>query len=367
MRATGRVAASLAALAVVTAACAQAPTPGLSTTSAGTVAVDTAPSTSAAVATFVEVDRRVTASTALATATEEGVELCGVPIDRIADGTGPRTEVGTTGMLRAGNAPTGVRLRRDEVVLSDGAVLSDVMIPDGSMLRVEPGAAVTIERITADDAWVFMEEGATLTMRDSDIRRPLSADNWYVLDGHGDGGLLEFNRFSGGEAATIFLRSESSNWTIRNNDVSGGEDGFKPGGSGHVIESNWIHDLATGTKLSSGGARHSDGLQLQGANIDLSIRCNFIDSTVDGANAAIIIKPDLGDIATVEVVENAMAGGAYTLFSIVAGTDYPMTDVKIGGNVFFAGTGYYGSIALDNDATVLADNVTENAEPVTAG
>lgn len=289
-----------------------------------------------------------------------------MPIDAIPANTGPRMQPGTAGPLRSENAPDGVRLRDREVILADGAQLTDFSITGDVMIRLERDASVVIERVAADNAWIFMEAGATLTMRDSDINRELTADSWYVLDGHGDGGLLEYNRLRGGEAATIFLRTESRNWTIRNNDISGGEDGFKPGGTGHVIEANWIHDLATGAKLSSGAARHADGLQLQGGNFGLSIRCNFIDSSADGANAAIIIKPDLGDIAAVTVSENAMAGGAYTLYSIVAGTDYPMTDVTVGDNIFFAGTGFYGPVAIDNDATTFTNNVTEDAEPVTA-
>jgi hypothetical protein len=320
-----------------------------------------------AVATFAEVPVAPQPTTTLPPVPTGPVEVCGVPIDSLTAMAGPRSNPGTAGMLTGANAPGGVSVTDDEITLSDGAQLIDVEIPADTRVRVEPAAEVLIERVLARDGWIFMEPGSRLTMRDSDFTRLLTEDNWYVLDGHGEGGVLEHNRFAGGEAATIFLRSESSGWSIVNNEVLGGEDGFKPGGTGHVIERNWIHDLATGIKLSSGQPRHSDGLQLQGGNVDLTIRCNVIDATVDGANAAIIIKPDLGDIRNVVVEGNAMGGGAYTLFSIVAGTDFPMADVAITGNVFEAGTGFYGSITVDNTVTMVTGNVTEADQPVNPG
>ena len=362
-----RAVALAAGLSVAVAACATPDQSGAAAENASTTnapAVVAAPATTPSVA-FEEVPRPAAQPPDDPAEPEDELKLCGVPISEAIQATGPRSEPGTAGLLRPGNAPEGVRLRGNEIRMADGAVLADVHIPDDVMIRVEPGASVTIERVAASDAWIFMEEGSNLTMRDSDLTRMLTADNWYVVDGNGDGGLLEHNRFRGGEAATIFLRSDSSNWTISNNEISGGEDGFKPGGTGHVIEDNWIHDLATGQKLSSGAERHSDGLQLQGGNIDLTIRCNYIDSSVDGANAAIIIKPDLGEISTVDVSGNVMAGGAYTMFSIVEGTEFPMAGVVVGDNVFLAGTGFYGSVAIDNDATTFTDNTDERNEPVT--
>ena len=326
----------------------------------------TAP-TEAAVVTFSEVPIPTSSTTTLPPVPTGPVEVCGVPVDTLTSTAGPRTEPGTAGLITPSNAPEGVTLVDGEITLADGSTLVDVEVPTDTMVRVLPDAVVRIERVLARDGWVFMEPGSRLTMLDSEFTRELTSDNWYVLDGHGSGGVLEHNRFSGGEAATVFLRSESSGWTITNNEVVGGEDGFKPGGTGHVIERNWIHDLATGTKLSSGEPRHSDGLQLQGGNIDLTIRCNVIDATVDGANAAIIIKPDLGDIRNVVVEGNAMGGGAYTVFSITEGTDYPMNGVLVTGNVFQAGTGFYGAMAVDNPVTDVTGNVTETGEPVMPG
>ena len=269
---------------------------------------------------------------------------------------GPSVAPGSAGMLTAANAPEGVVLDSTyrDVRLSDGAVLEGFALPEGWRVVVPGDASVTLDGVLGADTLVYSRSGSFTTIRDSELTNPLDASAWFVVQGAGSG-VIEHSRLDGGEAATIQLASDSAGWIIRNNEIAGGEDGIKPYDRDHQIEGNWIHDPAVGAKLSSGEPRHPDGIQLSGFNANNEVRCNVIDATTPGANAAILIKPDLGTISDVTIERNLLSGGAYTLFSVVEGTSYALTDVAIADDDF-GDAGRYGHTAIDNGATTLTGN-----------
>ncbi len=103
-----------------------------------------------------------------------------------------------------------------------------------------------------------------------------------------------------------------------------------------MYEHNYIHDL------SRNGNQHSDGMQLTGGS-NIVIRNNTIDWTA-GLNSAIMLKADFAPIRNVQVVDNFLSGGQFTLE--VFGkydqadkkghrdTPYPIDDVTVSGNTF---------------------------------
>lgn len=134
-------------------------------------------------------------------------------------------------------------------------------------------------------------------------------------------------------------------------------------GDNVTIRDSWIHDLT----VNSGD--HTDGVQSTGSDNDL-ITHSTIDATLIGggvANSALIIGADLSDMGTVNVTNNLLGGGNYTLF---AGADpgYSSGVINFSGNRF-ARNARYGpcSFAPSSGHTIgFTNNIWDSdGSPVT--
>lgn len=82
-------------------------------------------------------------------------------------------------------------------------------------------------------------------------------------------------------------------------------------GDNVTVKDSYLHDLT----VNSGD--HTDGVQSTGSNNDLITHCT-IDATLPGggvANSALIIGADLSDMGTVNVANNLLGGGNYTIYA----------------------------------------------------
>ncbi len=224
--------------------------------------------------------------------------------------------------------PSGVQLRRSGsiTVTQDGAVIEGLDV-DGTITVKADNVTIRNTRVSAGDPATntgpitYMGDATRLIFTVSGTRNTLI--DHVELDGRGD------SRTMGLVGASV---------TVRNSDIHGTGDGIKLGAQS-VYEHNYIHDL------SRNGNQHSDGMQLTGGS-NIVIRNNTIDWTA-GLNSAIMLKADFAPIRNVQVVDNFLSGGQYTLEVIGASdvpshnrgqgqrdTPFPVSSVTVSGNTF---------------------------------
>ena len=121
--------------------------------------------------------------------------------------------------------------------------------------------------------------------------------------------------------------------TLTRVDIHDCADGVHPGG-GSTIQDSYIHNLWLGTDAS--GVRvlltHNDGIQLLGPGNNYTILHNRIE-TGHNQNAAVFVKADFGAISNVNIANNYLDGGSYTLFGGDT-TAWTVTNVSVTGNTF---------------------------------
>ncbi|MEP7055378.1 MAG: hypothetical protein ABI912_09040, partial [Actinomycetota bacterium] len=100
----------------------------------------------------------------------------------------------------------------------------------------------------------------------------------------------------------------------------------------------WIHDLIT----ANGG--HVDAIQLVGGREgNTEIAYCRLEGPFRGQTSAIIIKADLGNIDGVNVHDNYLSGGSYTVYAFSTAT-WVTKNVRIDRNVFIRGSSLYGTL-----------------------
>ncbi len=252
--------------------------------------------------------------------------------------------------------PSGVQLRRSGsiTVTQDGAVIEGLDV-DGTITVKADNVTIRNTRVSAGDPATntgpitYMGDATRLIFTVSGTRNTLI--DHVELDGRGD------SRTMGLVGASV---------TVRNSDIHGTGDGIKLGAQS-VYEHNYIHDL------SRNGNQHSDGMQLTGGS-NIVIRNNTIDWTA-GLNSAIMLKADFAPIRNVQVVDNFLSGGQFTLEVIGTkeatnqpghrDTPYPASDVVVRGNTFDHDY-HFGHFMRDGNVSALTweSNVWQDGRSV---
>jgi len=121
----------------------------------------------------------------------------------------------------------------------------------------------------------------------------------------------------------ISAGSTGNNATIRRCNIRGVENGIFIGNatSGHLIEDNYIHDLAN----PSNPDPHFDGIQFFEGESNTTIRHNNIDLPRSRINSCITMKSAIN----LNIIDNRLNGGSYSIY--IEGRS---TGVNVVNNVF---------------------------------
>jgi hypothetical protein len=137
--------------------------------------------------------------------------------------------------------------------------------------------------------------------------------------------------------------------TFIGNNIYNVENGINLTGSS-VIQGNYIHEL-----LAS-GAPHYDGIQIDGGISDVAINHNTIINP-HGQVSAVMIDNYFGPISNIEVKDNKLIGGGFTVYS-----DGQFRDAAISGVAFVnnrLGKGYWGFHSFVKNVPVWRGNVND--------
>lgn len=105
--------------------------------------------------------------------------------------------------------------------------------------------------------------------------------------------------------------------------IHGTGDGLRANGD-VLIQDSWIHDLQECAQC------HNDGVQIsQGRGI--VVRHNRIENSL-AQTSALLVKADQGDISGLDIADNILDGGGYTVYLLNA--RYVVTNVRFRGNAF---------------------------------
>jgi hypothetical protein len=240
---------------------------------------------------------------------------------------GSRLAPGEFPSATTAGVPDGVELRPSPGldITDDGTVIDGLDIADGVVVDAE-NVTIRNSRITATgDQGVKITSG-TLLIEDSTIVGTSAA----CLEGIGFGGY---------EAVRV--------------DISGCQDGLKANGD-VVVRESYIHDLAQTVDS------HNDGIQTMSGS-GITIERNTICGQFRNSVSAVKMTPEMGAIDGVEIRDNLLFGGTYTLYMDSKPDTFGLvTNAAVEGNVIGAGSYQYGWRAVDSDPTqTFADNVEE--------
>ncbi|MEP7054471.1 MAG: hypothetical protein ABI912_04415 [Actinomycetota bacterium] len=126
-----------------------------------------------------------------------------------------------------------------------------------------------------------------------------------------------------------------ANGYLHNVEMSNSEDGIRTS-SGARIHANWVHSLYMGA------GSHNDALQLIGTEHGVDISQNRFDAPYRNQNAAVFIKADVGTIDQIDVHNNYIYGGGYSVY--VYDSVFQTTNVSLDFNVFIRGSAHYGEL-----------------------
>jgi len=214
---------------------------------------------------------------------------------------------------------------RDEII--DGAGLSDPgAVPDESegTIRVEEAGAVIEDR----HASFVVIDAPDVTLRN--VKVESSALYGVRNTAAHDGLLIEDSELvcnSAPDVTSSCLISWGEHAVTNTYIEAFGADASKASRDA-VYEGN--HIVAT---KPDGSDHHTDGIQVRSGG-NLSIVGNVIDApAAEGGNAALIIQAKAGNIDGVEIRDNFLSGGNFTVYTTQ--TDpYQMTNAEVVNNVF---------------------------------
>lgn len=128
--------------------------------------------------------------------------------------------------------------------------------------------------------------------------------------------------------------------TFLRNNISNVENGITLGGSA-TIKDNYIHDLR------ASGEPHYDGIQIDGGISDVLISHNTVVNAY-GQTSAVMIDNYFGPISNIQVENNRLAGGGYTVYSDGQFNDSKITGVSFVNNRLGKGMWGYRSVVKNN-------------------
>ena len=226
--------------------------------------------------------------------------------------------------------PVGVTLTPyvgDLEITQAGTVISGLDI-HGTIYIQAPNVTIENCKITsANFAVIWMGDGATGAVVENCEINGVGTGN------DGDSGIL-------GEG------------TFLNNNIYNVENGIAVTGSSTIV-GNYIHDL-----LAS-GSPHYDGIQIDGGVSNVIIRHNTIINS-HTQTSAIMIDNGFGPISNIQVDDNVLVGGGYTVYSDAtqsSSKSNPITGVSFTNN--HIGGGYWGPTAFDNNTPIYTGNVND--------
>ncbi|MEH2475595.1 hypothetical protein V1281_003230 [Nitrobacteraceae bacterium AZCC 2161] len=139
--------------------------------------------------------------------------------------------------------------------------------------------------------------------------------------------------------------------TFLNNNIYNVENGINLTGSS-VIQGNYIHGL------SSGGAPHYDGIQIEGGVSNITIQHNTVIND-KGQVSAIMIDNDYGAVSNIKVDNNLLSGGDFTVYDDAHFNSSSITGVSFTNNHMGAGT--YGVTDFNGTNPTYTGNVNDAA------
>lgn len=227
-------------------------------------------------------------------------------------------------------ANTGVRagtnLTRHDgnmTVNTDGAVIRELDIRGTLTIKTR---GVTIEncRITTGNSW-----------------------DWYAVLTAGDT-IIQDCTINGGNVNAGQNGINGSGKFFRNN-IFNTENGIAPG-SNTLIQDNYIHDFM------APGAPHYDGIQIDGGQSNVSIRHNTIVNQWP-QTSAVMINNWAGPISNIEIDENLLIGGGYTVYVDGHFNNNPISGVSITNN--HLGGGRWGNTSFNKTSPIYTGNAND--------
>jgi hypothetical protein len=220
-------------------------------------------------------------------------------------------------------------------------------VPDGTTLTPHDGnlritaPATTIRgldikgTVTVDAPGVTLEKCRVTATHSWDWYVILAAGDTVIQDCTVDGGNVNEgqNAINGGGR---FLR----------NNIFNTENGIAPG-SNTLIQDNYIHDL------KAPGSPHYDGIQIDGGQSNVTIRHNTIINPWT-QTSAVMIDNWAGPIFNVNVDDNVLVGGGYTIYVDGRFNNNPISSVSITNNHF--GGARWGMTHFNRSSPVFAGN-----------
>ena len=123
--------------------------------------------------------------------------------------------------------------------------------------------------------------------------------------------------------------------------VSGVENGFVPS-SGATITGSWVHNLA------SPGSPHYDGIQIDGARSNITVKNSTVDLTGLTQTSAVMVDNYFGAATNITITGNRLLGAGYTVYADGQFNSNPITVTYANNRI---GKGQWG-YSLLRDATV---------------
>lgn len=137
--------------------------------------------------------------------------------------------------------------------------------------------------------------------------------------------------------------------TFRSNNIHHVENGITLDGSA-TVQDNYIHDLA------ASGSPHYDGIQIDGNVSDVIISHNTVINSY-GQTSAVMIDNYFGPIANIQVDNNRLVGGGYTVYSDGQFRQDPITGVVFTNNRL--GKGHWGYMSFVRNKPVWRGNIDD--------
>ncbi|MGY4343621.1 hypothetical protein ACVWXM_000085 [Bradyrhizobium sp. GM7.3] len=136
------------------------------------------------------------------------------------------------------------------------------------------------------------------------------------------------------------------------NNIYNVENGFSIAGNNTVIKDNYVHDL------NASGSPHYDGIQIDGNVSGVTLSHNTIIND-HNQTSAVMIDNYFGPISNIQVDNNLLVGGGYTVYSDGQFTGGSITGVSFTNN--HLASGGFGITAFDQNNPVYTGNVNDGA------